>query len=70
MNQNLPVQNIPRSNFSNPVIAVTAILTVGVCYCVTITINAKYNRDTELAYKDFSMKSHSSVPSTDEPSNT
>lgn len=40
MNQNLPVQNIPRSNFSNPVIAVTAILTVGVCYCVTITINA------------------------------
>ena len=65
MNQNLPVQNIPRSNFSNPVIAVTRL-----CYCVTITINAKYNRDTELAYKEFSMKSHSSVPSTDEPSNT
>lgn len=32
MNQNLPAQNIPRPNFSNPVIAVTAILTVGVCY--------------------------------------
>lgn len=46
-------------DFKNPLIAVSAILTLGVCYCVTVTVNAKYHRDTELTYKDFSLKSFS-----------
>lgn len=50
-------------DFSNPVIAVTMILTVGICYCVTVAVNAKYNRNTELTYKDFCLKS-SSAPVT------
>ena len=50
-------------DFSNPVIAVTMILTVGICYCVTVTVNAKYNRNMALVYKDFSLKS-SSIPVT------
>lgn len=54
--------NVPQHSdfdFRNPVIAVTAILTIGIRYCVTVTVNAKYNRDTELTYKDFSLKSSS-----------
>lgn len=50
-------------DLSNPVIAVTMILTVGICYCVTVAVNAKYNHNTELTYKDFSLKS-SSAPVT------
>lgn len=44
--------------FANSAVAVTAILVIGVCYCTTITVNAKYNRDTELTYKEFSLKIH------------
>lgn len=42
-------------DFKNLVIAVTVILTVVVCYCVTVIINAKNNRNVELSYKDFSL---------------
>lgn len=51
-------------DLTNPLVAAIAILTVGVCYCVTVTVNAKYNRDTELVYKDFSLKSFSAAPIT------
>lgn len=64
MNNNLVTPTTQLSNsfdVTNPLVAAIAILTVGVCYCVTITVNAKYNRDTELTYKDFSLKSHSSA---------
>lgn len=61
MNNETPVntQQYPDFDFKNPLIAVSAILTLGICYCVTVTINAKYNRDIELSYKDFSLKSSS-----------
>ncbi len=65
MNNNLVTPTTQSSNsfdVTNPLVAAIAILTVGVCYCVTITVNAKYNRDTELTYKDFSLKSHSAAP--------
>ncbi|MCM1179376.1 MAG: hypothetical protein NC347_03910 [Clostridium sp.] len=55
-----PVQN-SNFDFKNPLIAVTAILTVGVCYCTTVIVNAKYNRDVELKYKDFSLNIQPSV---------
>ena len=55
MNKNKPTTTVQNSNFDlkNPLIAVSVILTVGVCYCTTVIINAKYNRDVELKYKDF-----------------
>ena len=61
MNNETPVntQQYPDFDFKNPLIAGSAILTLGICYCVTVTINAKYNRDIELSYKDFSLKSSS-----------
>lgn len=46
--------------FKNSLVAATAILVLGICYCTTITINAKYNRDTEMTYKDFSLKIYAS----------
>lgn len=64
MNKNqLATDHVQTSNFDlkNPLIAVTAILTVGVCYCTTVIINAKYNRDVELKYKDFSLNIQPSV---------
>ena len=42
-----PVQN-SNFDFKNPLIAVSVILTVGVCYCTTVIVNAKYNRDVEI----------------------
>lgn len=54
---NLP-DYLPLSK--NSLVAATAILVLGICYCTTITINAKYNRDTEMTYKDFSLKIHAS----------
>lgn len=61
MNDEAPktIPQYPDFDFKNPMIAVSAILTLGICYCVTVTINAKYNRDIELNYKDFSLKSSS-----------
>lgn len=50
MNKNSPAPVVQQSaiNLENPVIAVTAILVIGLCYCVTIHANAKYNRNTEI----------------------
>lgn len=64
MNNELTTVNTQSHSFAltNPWVAAIAILTVGACYYATVTINAKYNRDTEPTYKDFSLKSHSSVP--------
>lgn len=61
MNNDIITTSPEHTNFdlSNPTIAVAMILTVGICYCVTVTVNAKYNRNTELTYKDFSLKSSS-----------
>lgn len=57
MNNTNALQN-QLSPFMNPAVAATAILVAGICYCTTITVNAKYNRDTEITYKDFSIKVH------------
>lgn len=43
-------------NISNPVVAATVL---GI---VLITVNAKYNRNVELAYKDLSLKAYSPAP--------
>lgn len=45
-------------DFKNPLVAVTTILTIGICYCVTVTVNAKYNRDIEITRGDTSLKIH------------
>jgi hypothetical protein len=52
---------------SNPVVAATVLglaLIAGVCYCTTITVNAKYNRNVELTCKDLSLKIYSPVSTT------
>ena len=64
---NNDIQQVQHINpdLSNPVVAATVLglaLIFGACYCTTIVVNAKYNRDTELTYKDLSLKIHSSVP--------
>lgn len=43
----VPVTQHSTLDLGNPMIAVTAILVIGMCYCVTVYANAKYNRDTD-----------------------
>lgn len=42
-------------DFKNPVIAVSTILTIGICYCVTINTITKKGQTINLKYKDFSL---------------
>jgi len=57
MNNNLPTQyNYPPTCIT-PTVAAICIITLGICFCTCIVTNAKYDRDTELTYKDFSLKS-------------
>ena len=52
-------------DISNPVVAATVLgiaFIAGICYCTTITVNAKYNRNVELTYKDLSLKAYSPTP--------
>ena len=54
-------------DISNPVVAATVLglaLIAGICYCMTITVNAKYNRNVELACKNLSLKTYSPVSTT------
>lgn len=59
MKNNVP--NTPTQpcnfDFTNPVIAVSAILTIGICYCVTIDTITKRGQTISLKYKDFSLLS-------------
>lgn len=64
MNNNLTTSATQYCDFKNPLVMATTILTLGICYCVTVTVNAKYNRDIELKYEDFSLNIHSSAPVT------
>jgi len=54
-----PDTYLPNFDLKNPWIAATLILTVGACYCFTIAVNAKYNRDVKLSYGKLSLKVHS-----------
>ena len=63
----VPVSQQPALDLGNPMIAVTAILVIGMCYCVTVYANAKYNRDTDLSYGEFHLKSVSSVSVSHQP---
>lgn len=49
-------------DFTNPLVTATLVLTVGICYCVTVSIAAKYNHYTELTYGNFSLKIKPSIP--------
>lgn len=66
MNNDLSATNTytqyPNIIPENPIIAVTEIVTLGIIGCVLIITSAKYNRDIELKYKDFSLNIHSAVP--------
>lgn len=64
MANTLPVPVTQQTNFdlANPMIAVTAILVIGTCYCVTVYTNAKYNRDTEISYANFHLKRMAPLP--------
>lgn len=66
MNKNLPAPITQKSTITleNPVIAVTAILVIGLCYCTTIHTNAKYNRNTEITCGSLRVTCVSSVPVT------
>lgn len=50
----IPTQSC-NFDFTNPVIAVSAILTIGICYCVTINTITKRGQTINLKYKDFSL---------------
>ncbi len=63
----IPVTQQSTLDLGNPMIAVTAILVIGMCYCVTVYANAKYNRDTDLSYGEFHLKSVSSVSVSHQP---
>jgi len=63
MNKNSPAPVVQQSaiNLENPMIAVTAILIIGLCYCVTTHTNAKYNRNTEITCGSLRVNCVSSV---------
>lgn len=68
----IPVTQQSALDLGNPMIAVTAIavtaiLVIGMCYCVTVYANAKYNRDTDLSYGEFHLKSVSSASVSHQP---
>lgn len=64
MSNSLPttITQYNNSNLMNPLVAATLILTVGVCYCVTVNTITKHNRDIDLTYGDFSLRTHSPTP--------
>lgn len=57
MNNTLPTQYNYSPTCITPTVAAIGIITLGICFCTCIVVNAKYNRDTELTYKDFFLKS-------------
>lgn len=61
-NTALPVHYNNSPSCISPTVAIVGIITIGVCFCTCIVTNAKYNRDTELTYKDFSLKSQKCQP--------
>ncbi len=63
MNNNLAAK-VTQSNIlgnSNSLIPITVIVVIGLCYCVTITTNAKYSVDTELKCGKVSLKTHNPI---------
>lgn len=57
MNNTLPVNYNYSPTYITPTVAAIGIITLGICFCTCIVTNAKYNRDLNLTYKDFSLKS-------------
>lgn len=65
MNDAIQQNQYYTMDISNPVVAATVLgiaFIAGICYCTTITVNAKYNRNVELTYKDLSLKAYSPAP--------
>lgn len=54
--QSFPIGSI------NTTVAITVIITIGICYCATIAVNAKYNRNTEITYGEAPLKISLSAP--------
>ena len=63
----IPVTQQSTLDRGNPMIAVTAILVIGMCYCVPVYAHAQYNRDTDLSYGEFHLKSGSSASVSHQP---
>lgn len=66
-NNTLPTQYNYPPTYITPTVAAIGIITLGLCVCTCIIVNAKYGLNTELTYKDFSLKSQKCQPETTVP---
>lgn len=66
-NNTLPTQYNYPPTYITPTVAAIGIITLGLCACTCIVANVKYGLNTELTYKDFSLKSQKCQPETTVP---